>query len=74
MQLEFMADEPVGEGQLLIYLDEEGAEQLLHAINAARRSGHEHLMTAQWGGGELTISSGSVRTFNKVTVTFEAAG
>ncbi len=74
MQLEFMADEPVGDGELFIYLDEEGAQQLLHAINAARGSGHEHLMTERWGGHELTISSGSARTFNKVTVTFQAAG
>lgn len=71
MQLEFMADEPVGDGQLFIYLDDEGVAQLLHAIEAARRTGHEHLMTEQWGGRGLTISNGSARTFNKVTVTFD---
>ena len=73
MQLEFMADEPVGDGQLFIYLDERGAEELLRAIEAARRGGHDHLMTEEWGGNGLTIRSGSIRTFNKVTVTFEGA-
>ena len=72
MQLEFMADEPVGDGQLFIYLDEHGADQLLRVIEAARRSGHEHLLTEEWGGTGLTISSGSTRSFNKVTITFEA--
>jgi hypothetical protein len=74
MQLEFMADEPVGDGQLFIYLHDEGAEELLRAIETARKSGSEHLMSEQWGGRGLTISSGSARTFNKVTVTFEATG
>ena len=73
MQLEFMADEPVGDSQLFIYLDEDGLEQLVRTIEAARHTGHEHLMTEQWGGTGLTISNGSARTFNKVTVIFEAS-
>ena len=74
MQLEFMADEPVGDGELFIYLDEDGAEELLRAIEAARKSGHEHLMSERWGGRSLTISTGSTRSFNNVTITFEPTG
>jgi hypothetical protein len=70
MQLEFMADEPVGDGQLFLYLDEAGANQLLSAIQAAQRGDHQHLMTEQWGGSGLTVSNGSSRSFNKVTITF----
>ena len=70
MQLESMADEPVGDGQLFIYFDDESVDKLLRAIEAARRTGHEHLMTKKWGGRGLTISAGSARTFNKATVTF----
>ena len=70
MQLESMADEPVGDGQLFIYFDDESVDKLLRAIEAARRTGHEHLMTKKWGGSGLTISAGSARTFNKATVTF----
>jgi len=74
MQLEFMADEPVGDGELFIYLDEAGLEHLVSALETARKAGHDHLMTEHWGGTGLTISNGSTRTFNKVTLTFEAAG
>lgn len=71
MQLQFMADEPVGDAQLFIYVDEAGADQLLSAIEAARRTGHKHLMTEKWGGTGLTVTNGAARTFNKATITFE---
>ena len=70
MQLEFMSDAPTGDGELYLYLDEAGLNRLLEAVEAARRSGHEHLMTRQWGGSGLTVSDGSMRTYNKLTVTF----
>jgi len=66
MQLEFMADELVADGQLFVYLD----KQLVSAIQAAQRGDHQHLMTEQWGGRGLTVSNGSTRSFNKVTITF----
>jgi hypothetical protein len=72
MQLEFMSDAPVGDAELYLYLDEAGLNHLLQAVNAARRSGHEHLMSEQWGGNGLTATDGSTRTFNKVTVTFQS--
>jgi hypothetical protein len=70
MQLEFMADELVADGQLFVYLDKAGADQLVSAIQAAQRGDHQHLMTEQWGGRGLTVSNGSTRSFNKVTITF----
>jgi hypothetical protein len=72
MQLEFMTDAVVGDTELYLYLDEAGLKRLLEAVEAARRSGHEHLMTEHWGGTGLTASEGSERTFNKVTVTFKS--
>ena len=72
MQLEFMSDEPVGDAELYLYFDEEGLKRLLEAVEAARRSGHQHLMSEGWGGSGLTLSDGSTRTFNKVTITFQS--
>lgn len=72
MQLEFMSDEPVGDAELHVYLDEEGLKRLLEAVEQARRSGHQHLMSEQWGGSGLTVSGGSTRTFNKLTITFQS--
>ena len=45
MRLEFMAEEPVGDGQLFVYLDDAGADQLVRAIQGAQRGDHQHLMT-----------------------------
>jgi catechol-2,3-dioxygenase len=53
-----------------VYLDKAGADQLVSAIQAAQRGDHQHLMTEQWGGRGLTVSNGSTRSFNKVTITF----
>jgi hypothetical protein len=59
MQLEFMADVPTGDAELYLYLDEAGLQRLVEAVEAARRAGHEHLMTERWGGTGLTISERS---------------
>ena len=70
MELEFMADIPVGSAELFIYLDEKGLNTLIESIEEARTTGHIHLMSKDWGGGEITISRGSTNSFNKVTLTF----
>jgi hypothetical protein len=70
MELEFMSDAAVGDAELFIYLDEPGLEALLAAVEAARGGDHQHLLAESWGGKELTVSSGSVRSFKKVTITF----
>jgi hypothetical protein len=43
-----VADEPIGDGQLFIYLNEAGAEPLLRTIGAINGDDHQHLMTEQW--------------------------
>lgn len=70
MELEFIADMADKNPELFIYLDDEGLRSLLRAVEAARTTGHEHLMSEAWGGKDLTISEGSSHSFNKVTVTF----
>ena len=43
------------EDELEVHFDEEGARQLVQAIQIALSSGdHQHLMTPAWGGAELT--------------------
>jgi hypothetical protein len=57
--------------ELYLYLDENGWERLQREVNEARRSGHTHLFSSDWGPGELTVTSGSKGSFHKVTITFE---
>ncbi|WP_010300459.1 Imm32 family immunity protein [Candidatus Odyssella thessalonicensis] len=38
-----------------VYMDDEGLDKLIDILNRLKKfGGHEHLMTAEWAGAELT--------------------
>ena len=69
-----MATEPHspvgGGGELFIHLDLDGLAALLRAVESALATGRGHLTCESAGGRGVSVTGGSSRPFDQVTVSF----
>ena len=61
---------PDGDDELFIHLDLDGLAALLRAVEAALATGRGHVTSESAGGKGVSVTSGSKRAFDRVTVTF----
>ena len=61
---------PDEDDEVLIHLDLDGLAALLRAVEAALATGRGHVTSESAGGKGLTVTTGSRRAFDRVTVTF----
>ncbi|HET9640309.1 MAG TPA: hypothetical protein VFP12_13985 [Allosphingosinicella sp.] len=61
---------PSRDDELFIHLDLDGLAALLRAVEAALATGRGHVTSDSAGGKGVSVSSGSSRAFDRVTVTF----
>ena len=61
---------PGDEEELFIHIDLDGLAALLRAVESALATGRGHVTSDSAGGKGISVSSGSSRPFDRVTVTF----
>ena len=70
MALDYQPDPTSGDDELFIHLDLDGLAALLRAVEAALATGRGHATCDSAGGRGLAVRSGSSKSFDLVTVTF----